>query len=251
MSRLRQALKRAYYFGTKYHCALCGARTRMRKAFAYDLPVLRELDVVGGERRESDNCPICFSGSRHRLVFEYLRREGLPQGDTRVLNIAPERGLYNRLMKGLPGYVALDMNPRRYHYIHNVQGGDVQDMSFSDGTFDLIICNHVLEHVPDDRRAMREIARVLAPGGRAILQVPISRKLEKTIEDPTLTDPKECERRFGQFNHIRLYGADYADRLAEAGLAVETIPAVDIVAPRSPNLAGVNEREMMFIARRA
>jgi ubiquinone/menaquinone biosynthesis C-methylase UbiE len=98
---------------------------------------------------------------------------------------------------------------------------DIAAIPFSDRSFDLIYCSHVLEHVPEDRKAMRECNRVLADDGMAILIVPIM--AEKTIEDPTITDPKERLRLFGQEDHVRKYGPDYSERLQEAGFRVEVI----------------------------
>ncbi len=94
---------------------------------------------------------------------------------------------------------------------------DVTNIQFPDASFDVILCNHVLEHVGDDRRAMRELYRVLRPGGWAILQVPMDLSRESTFEDPSVTDPRERTRLFGQWDHVRLYGRDYALRLRAAG----------------------------------
>ncbi len=98
---------------------------------------------------------------------------------------------------------------------------DVQDMPFKDQEFDVVICNHVLEHVPDDRKAIREIFRVLGHGGLAILQVPTDYSMDKTVEDATITDPLEREKRFRQKDHYRLYGRDYLNRLTDAGFIIK------------------------------
>jgi ubiquinone/menaquinone biosynthesis C-methylase UbiE len=100
---------------------------------------------------------------------------------------------------------------------------DVQDMKIADNSFDVVFCNHVLEHVPDDLKAMREIYRVLKPGGMAIMQVPMNPDLKETFEDPSITDPKERHRLFGQYDHVRMYGADYHDRLKAAGFEVHVV----------------------------
>jgi SAM-dependent methyltransferase len=104
---------------------------------------------------------------------------------------------------------------------------DVQDIPAADESFDAVICNHVLEHVPDDRRAMREIRRVLKPGGWAILGVPLQRQRDDSFEDPSITSPEERERAYGQFDHVRVYGRDYPDRLRECGFEVEMVPYAD------------------------
>ena len=245
---LRLLAKRAYYFGLKYRCPICGSRTRTRRTFSYDFPILKELDVIGGEYRERDNCPMCFSGARERLLYFYLINRAPNTKECRILHVAPERGIYEKLFRKHAGYFAIDIDPNRYDYIDGIRRGDVTKLDFDDGSFDLVLCNHVLEHVPADRVAMREIARVLAPHGVAILQVPLSTRLEQTVEDPMMTDPRERERRFGQFDHVRIYGQDYFDRLNDAGMKVDTIDATDIVAPMTPTVADVNPREKMVLA---
>ena len=102
--------------------------------------------------------------------------------------------------------------------------------------------NHVLEHIPDDRKAMSELRRVLKPGGVAILQVPISANSATTIEDPEITDPDAREQAFGQFDHVRIYGQDYTTRLAEAGFQVDKVDVTDQYAK-----FGVNPEEALFV----
>jgi SAM-dependent methyltransferase len=131
-----------------------------------------------------------------------------------MLHVAPEPCLAPRLsaIEELD-YVSGDLEPgpRQLHL-------DVTALPFEDRHFDAIICSHVLEHVPDDRRALAELRRVLRPDGWAVLLVPILR--ERTIEDPTETDPAERLRRFGQRDHVRVYGRDFYERLRDAGFAV-------------------------------
>jgi SAM-dependent methyltransferase len=105
-----------------------------------------------------------------------------------------------------------------------MQRVDVQALPFSDGSFDAIVCNHVLEHVTDDRRALRELLRVLRPGGWAVLQVPRDLTREATFEDAAVATPRERERLFGQHDHVRVYGRDYADRVRRAGFDVDEVP---------------------------
>jgi SAM-dependent methyltransferase len=160
---------------------------------------------------------------RHRSVWLQLDRhpEMLIAGAV-VLHVAPERVLGNRL-RSIPGAdyhggdLTAEFGPERI---------DVTDLRFPDRSVDILVCNHVLEHVPDDRKAMVEIHRVLKPGGWALLLVPElegDSVSETTDEDPSITDPAERLRRFGQDDHVRRYGWDYLDRLREAGLEVEVI----------------------------
>ena len=249
----RVLLRRVFYAGTRHYCNVCDLRVRTMLTTGNPFAVLTELDVVGGERRPYDTCPICFSNGRARLLFEYLRREIAiydSRSGLRVLHIAPEYGILLRLQAvDTIDYVGGDLNPDEYSEVA-IARCDVTAIDFSDDSFDLIICSHVLEHVPDDRLAMRELFRVLKPGGTAILQVPISASLQKTIEDPYLTDPKERERRFGQHDHVRIYGADYPARLSEGGFQVEIFEPGDRWGRDVIERLCLNPRERIFIGRK-
>ncbi len=120
-------------------------------------------------------------------------------------------------MKNLE-YITTDLNSP----IADVKA-DICDLPFSNNEFDFIICNHVLEHIPDDTKAMQELYRILKPGGLAILQVPYNSDLEKTFEDDSITDPKERARIFGQYDHVRVYGMDYFEKLRSIGFKVEAV----------------------------
>jgi len=134
--------------------------------------------------------------------------------------VAPELCFETKMQKLLKkNYITADLiSPRAMITM------DITDIQYPDGYFNVVYCSHVLEHVPDDRKALREFYRVLNPEGWAILLVPMSG--EKTIEDPSITDPTERVRLFGQVDHVRMYGRDYIDRLLEAGFKVkiETVP---------------------------
>ncbi len=133
----------------------------------------------------------------------------------------------------------------RFSIAPDVQDMDLLDLHFPDGSFDLVICNHVLEHIPDDLAAMREVFRVLKPGGRALLQVPISRNSPRTIEDFSVNTKEERERKLGQFDHVRIFGQDYSDRLARAGFKAERL---NISNQPEYAKAGLNPLEDIFVA---
>jgi len=181
--------------------------------------------VVGGGVRPNARCPACGSSDRERLLFHYLStRTGIFRDRLRVLHVAPERCLSRRLeLNRALQYVTADIDsPLARVRI------DVRRMEFADASFDVILCNHVLEHVPEDRQAMRELRRVLRPGGWAILQVPMMPSAT-TFEDPTVTTPRDRERAFGQSDHVRIYGRDYLARLGEAGFKVESLACRDLL----------------------
>lgn len=168
-------------------------------------------------RRRNACCPGCGSVERHRLLWLYLLRSGLLSRRLRVLHTAPEPWLEARL-RALPNL--------RYRSVDRFDPGadlqaDLTALPLAGGSVDLILTSHVLEHIPDDRAAMAELGRVLAPGGRMIVMVPFDPRIGPTVEDPTLADPAERMRRFGHPYHYRAYGEDFPARLAAAaGLAV-------------------------------
>lgn len=165
-------------------------------------------------------CPRCGSLERHRLLVDFLRtRTDLFSAPLSMLHIAPEYSLQRRLrrLENL-SYRSADLySPLAMDRV------DLLEMPYPDGSFDVVMCNHVLEHVADDRLALGEIRRVLASDGRAIIMSPIDEQLADTLEDPSVTSPLERDRVFGQSDHLRRYGRDFADRVAASGFAVETI----------------------------
>jgi len=174
----------------------------------------------GEHQRENALSPGTNSLERHRLLWLFLK-EGTDffTAPKKVLHIAPEQCFYGRFrkMKNLD-YTTADLNSP----LADIKL-DVQAMQLPDNTYDVVFCNHVLEHVPDDHKALTEILRVLKPGGMAIMQVPMNPAWEKTLEDPTITDPKERHRLFGQYDHLRMYGQDYPERLKKAGFQVAEV----------------------------
>lgn len=169
--------------------------------------------------RPHAKCPRCGALERHRMLWLYLtERTDLLSRPMSLLHFAPEYA-YQRRFKQIGGlrYVTADLDsPLAMHSC------DIMDMPFADGSFDAVLCSHVLEHVDDDRRALAEIRRVLRPGGWAILMSPIDRRRDSTFENPAVTTPEDRHRVFGQSDHVRLYGRDFAERVAAAGFAVRT-----------------------------
>lgn len=162
-------------------------------------------------------CPRCASLERHRLLHLYItERTDLPDAELSVLHFAPEYELQNYL-RSRPGLTHRSADIDSALADDQV---DIQALPYDDATFDVVICLHVLEHIPDERKAMSELLRVLKPSGRAIVMVPIDHRLETTLEDPAVTSEEDRHRVFGQFDHVRLYGRDFGDRLAAVGFDV-------------------------------
>lgn len=192
-------------------------------------------------------CPGCDSRERQRLLQLYLHNEtNLFSDPLRVLHIAPEDCLQPTIA-GLQNvdYVSADISSSLA-----MMRMDVTDIRLPDDSFDVILCSHVLEHVGDDARAMRELRRILRPGGWAILQVPIDTALERTFEDPGVTDPAERERLFGQWDHVRLYGRDYAQRLVGAGFHVEVVPYAMRLGQDAIRYFGLDAAESIHFCRK-
>ncbi len=167
--------------------------------------------------RTEAKCPRCGALERHRVLWLFLEREtDIFDRPGAMLHIAPEYAFLRRFSRtsGLE-YVTGDFDSALAD--HQL---DVMDLPFEAESFDFLMCNHVLEHVDDDRLALAEIQRVLKPGGWAILMCPVDNRRATTLEDPAVTTPEDRHRVFGQSDHARLYGRDYADRLADAGFDV-------------------------------
>jgi predicted SAM-dependent methyltransferase len=177
------------------------------------MPTVRPV----GPNRPNARCPNCGARDRTRLLWVYLENKtNLLHDELRVLHFAPERILEKRL-KSQPNldYVSTDLERPRA-----MVKADITELPFPDASFDVILCSHVLEHVEDDRKAMRELHRVLKPGGWGIVVVPISSRRSETFEDPTIVAPRDRERVFGQHDHVRIYARDFGARLEEAGFTV-------------------------------
>lgn len=201
-----------------FECPFCGTRDETFLPFGLDEPVLRERMIVGGGYRPNALCPFapCSSLDRERLVYLFLRRRtDILTGPARVLHVAPEGNLSEALSRR-PCYVAADLVAS-----DGILQMDITRIDWPDASFDVVICNHVLEHVWDDRSALRELHRVLQPGGVAILQVPISMSAPTTDDNRAVTGAADRARLFGQSDHVRIYGQDYPDRLRSAGFVVQ------------------------------
>lgn len=206
-----------FYRGNRFEDPIDGRRYRKLLPYGYE-----------GRQRENALAPGTLSLERHRLLWLYLQRESdFFQAPAKMLHVAPEQCFYGRF-RAMPklDYLTADLDSP----IADVKM-DIHNIQYPENTFDVILCNHVLEHVQDDRQCMRELCRVLKPGGLAIMQVPFEKGRKQTDEDPSITDPQERIRRFGQYDHVRVYGADYPQRLREAGFTVEAVDFGEKLSP--------------------
>jgi SAM-dependent methyltransferase len=173
-----------------------------------------------GKQRNNVLSPSTLSLERHRLLWLYLQNEtDFFTAQKKVLHFAPEQSFYKRF-KRMPNldYTTTDLNSP----LADVKA-DICHLPFQENAFDIIFCNHVLEHIPNDTKAMQELYRVLKPNGFGVFQIPQDLNREKTFEDNSITDKKERAKIFGQYDHVRIYGRDYFDKLRSVGFKVEEV----------------------------
>ena len=215
-----------------------------------DVPhLMRVLDTVGSDPDQFE-CPRCGAHDRERHLLLYLRASGVLENlrGNSILHFAPEKRLWKFITPMQPAsYLPCDLFPKT----PDVQRVDILDMPFEPATFDVVIANHVLEHVDDDARALAEIHRVLKPGGIAILQTPYSSRLHDTWQDAGIDTAEARLQAYGQEDHVRLFGRGIFDRIVAAGFEScvrrhgELLPEVD------PGVAGVNVDEPFFLFRKS
>jgi SAM-dependent methyltransferase len=206
-NKVRLQYLRVKYIGDNVYCPCC------RGTF-------REFARFGDARRKNAWCPKCESLERHRLLWMYFEKKtNLYKQPVKLLHVAPETIFYNHFRKQ-PNIDYYPADKYNHLYPSGTKYIDLLDIDIPDETFDVVICNHVFQYIEEDRKAMKEVFRVLKKGGWAVMQVPINKQLVKTYEDPTITDPMDRLKAFGLKEHVRFYGPDYADRLEEVGFKV-------------------------------
>jgi SAM-dependent methyltransferase len=236
-SRRSSALERilsVVHRGSSRFCAVCKS-------------AVRAFGPYGHTKRWDAKCPVCSSVERHRFTWAFFEEvtdlfDGMRK---RMLHIAPEPA-FERRLRALEylDYITADQQDDKADVTM-----DITDIQYPDGSFDVIHCSHVLEHVQDDLRAMRELSRVLSPTGWATVLVPVI--AEQTFEDPSVTDPKERARLFGQWDHVRAYGPDFRDRLASQGFSVEVVSAHDFDRDPASRARQQFKREDLYFCRKA
>lgn len=238
----------------RFLCVICGNSVGgflpYRQGFASLSGAMRLLGLNGSDLDHFE-CPRCGASDRLRHLKLYLEAEGLLAGiqGARVLHFAPEKKLVDLVLAQRPAdYVRADIAPSSPEIVKV----DITRMPFADASFDVLIANHVLEHVDDLAAALAEIGRVLALDGRAILQTPYSRVLTRTFEDPGIATAEARLELYGQEDHVRLFGSDIVEQLARlSGLRscvrthAEALPAIDA------RRYGVNADEPFFLFRKS
>ncbi len=222
--------------GNKYTDPIDGKEFRKFLPYGYEHP------------RENVLSPSTLSLERHRLLWLFLKNEtNFFTAQHKVLHFAPEQAFYKRFrkLKNLD-YTTTDLNSP----LADVKA-DICDLPFEDNSFDVILCNHVLEHIPDDARAMSELWRVMKPGGWGIFQIPQDLNRETTYEDNSITDKKQRAKVFGQYDHVRIYGRDYFKTLEKAGFIVNPVPYSSQLSKEEVDRYRLSQSEIIPLVKKA
>lgn len=229
----RQALRKVSNQMGAFYCPVCEKS-------------LRRFYPFGDPPRPYAQCPHCGSLERHRLDWVFFKQKTNLFEDTEksFLHVAPEAFL-SRRFRDIPklDYLSVDLNNPAA-----MEKMDITEIPYPNESFSSIYCSHVLEHIPDDRKAIGEFYRVLKSGGWAVLQVPIN--LKETYEDFNITSPEGRKKHFGQWDHVRSCGPDYANRMKDAGFQVDTIRATDLVSRSELDKIGVQDGRVIFYCRK-
>lgn len=241
-------LRAIFYYGSKYICPFCKNSFRKFLPIGIKIKMLKEKEVIGAGYRINAACPRCDSSDRERLIYLFLTNlfsKQEPKKRIKLLHIAPERNLQKFLseQKNID-YTSADLDSP----LAQVKM-DITNINYPKNYFDFIICNHVLEHIEDDKKAMSELYRVLKPKGKAILQVPISLKIKKTIEE-NIKDPKMRQEKFGQWDHVRLYGEDYKNRLKECDFKVKLNNFAHLLDKKIAERYSINQKEIIYLCKK-
>jgi SAM-dependent methyltransferase len=234
--RLRRGLMRRYrlrhYRGDAVECPICGS-TFSQFMWAWNRP--RAI------------CWSCGAAERHRALWLYLQSGADPlAGAEDVLHFSAEYPLATRLRERIgPGYRTSELEPGRADLAIDITAIDLPDQSL-----DAIICSHVLEHVPDDARAMSELHRALRPGGKALVMVPLDHSRAATYDDPSIMDPEERTQAFWQHDHVRLYAPDIADRLTAVGFEVSSTTPAQAVGRALERRYALRQEDVVFTCAR-
>jgi SAM-dependent methyltransferase len=233
MSYVFRAFAPLLYKGNKVECTVC--EKKFRKFLSYGSKVAERQNVL---------CPYCLTLERHRLMWLYLKdKTNFFTADLKVMHVAPEQCFYKsfRKQKNLDYTTGDLVSPLAdIHF-------DLHKIPLEDNQYDVIFCNHVLEHVDDDHQCMTELLRIMKPGGWGIFQVPIDGSRDTTYEDPTITSPEDREREFWQKDHVRLFGLDYPDRLEKAGFKVDRNNMVNEIPAELAERYRLQKSEILYV----
>ena len=236
-------------------CPICGMSGRAftplpqahrEQALKYGYPYMGKGETIS---LETYGCPQCNASDRERLYAHWLQiwiDAAILGRNIRVIHFAPEHMLstYIQQLKLFEQYETADLMMENVTHRHV----DLMQLPFAANTYDFLLCSHVLEHVPDDAKALQELYRILKPGGAGLIMAPIIPELPMTIEDPAETSAEVRWRRFGQDDHVRLYAHDdYVRRIENAGFAVKQF-GVDYFGSDTFTALGLKASSLLYVA---
>jgi len=236
----RKKRKEKIFKGNIVQCSICNSE-------------YREFGPFGNTKRKNSKCHNCGSLERHRLVWKYIQDKELINKPLRLLHFAPEKVFY-KIFSEIPeiDYFPCDLHPHIYNYNGKtpVRKADITKIPFEDNSFDFILCNHVLEHIPNDSLAMAELYRVMKPNGLGIFQVPIDYDRDKTYEDFSIISPKARLKAFGRRDHVRWYGKDYKERLTNTGFEVTEDDYISSFTKEEQFKYGFDSTELIYLCKK-
>jgi len=229
-SLFAKPLLNLYYRGNKFTDPINGKSYRKFLPYGYQ------------NQRENVLAPGTLSLERHRLLWLYLKQEtSFFKEQLKVLHVAPEQCFYKKFkQQNNLDYTTTDL----FSPLADVKA-DICNLPFEDQTYDVVFCNHVLEHIVEDQKAMSELYRVLKPKGWGIFQVPQNTNLVNTYEDFSITNPKERQKHFGQYDHVRIYGLDYFEKLEKTGFNVKQFAVKTHFSPAKIKTFALMENEIL------
>lgn len=208
LHKVKIQIKKILFCGNRFFCNCCNSHVRKFLPGGSDVKVINELNIVGMGRRQYDVCPVCNSSDKQRIIKHYFNNSKFlnKKNKIKILHVAPEPCFTDYFDTFASEYHPTDLTPERYTYYYpDIKKADLTSLEFPNDYFDLVLCNHVLEHIVDDTKAVSEVYRVLKNNGIAILQVPYSKKIANNIENNKLTSRSERLQAFGQDDHVRVY----------------------------------------------
>lgn len=227
-------------FTKKYECSMCGTKLMYWEYLGNDYKLFSKKRVIGAGRRKGF-CPACGTMDKSRYVYYVLKEyTDIFEGKS-VLHFAPEKGLKDKLLLAKGSYITADIVPGVAEVV-----ADITNLQFEDGMFDYIICNHVLEHVVDEKAALSEMRRCLKANGKAVVTVPICWEQE-TFEDPDIVTPEARIEYYGQEDHVRLYGNDIVNRFEQCGFRVYCYKNDDLLSLNDIKKYGFIPNDTVFI----
>jgi SAM-dependent methyltransferase len=214
---LQNIKNRIKFWGLKYYCVMCHSHVNKMLPMGVNSYLFKKSHIIGGGYRENAVCPVCNSLDRERMIYYFLKNHTkIFKSNCSILHFAPEENLHRKLTANSNcQYISGDITPGKADYVV-----DITKIQFDENRFDYIICNHVLEHIPDEQRAISEMKRVLKPNGRIIITMPICISNPITLEDENIITRADRLKVYGQEDHVRLYGSDVKKRLSSYGLKV-------------------------------